>query len=55
MTDIKLTDIRREIETQKFMTHFVLCVGVPIILPLLFGASHVVCVPSAFPILSYIR
>ena len=25
---------------RKFMTHFVLCVGVPIILPLLFGASH---------------
>ena len=32
--------IGREIETKKFMTHFVLCVGIPIILPLLFGASH---------------
>ena len=40
--------IGREIETRKFMTNFVLCVGVPIILPLLFGASHEILMPQAF-------
>ena len=32
--------IGREIEMRTFMTQFVLCVGVPIILPLLLRASH---------------